>query len=61
MKHHYIVYAMMKYDAVCRFGAVCTEDELRSVLKRKNIVGYKLISVDDEQMDGWKEKDWIQV
>ena len=61
MKHHYIVYARMKYNAVCRFGAVCAEDELHAVLTRKNIIGYKLISVDDDEIGGWKEKDWIMI
>jgi hypothetical protein len=61
MKHHYIVYARMKYDAVCRFGAICAEEDFHAVLTRKNIVGYKLISVDDIEINGWNEKDWIMI
>lgn len=58
MKHHYIVYALMTYDAVCRMGAICAEGELRPTLARKGVKSYKLISLDDEEMDGWEEKDW---
>ena len=59
MKHHYIVFAWMKFDAVCRMGTQCgNEDELRKFLHRKNVKGYKLISVDDDEMSGWSDKDW---
>ncbi|MCL1805991.1 MAG: hypothetical protein FWG28_08370 [Clostridiales bacterium] len=61
MKHHYIVYARMKYNAVCRFGTVCAEEDFHAVLARKNIVGYKMISIDDEEVSDWKEKDWTML
>jgi non-ribosomal peptide synthetase component E (peptide arylation enzyme) len=58
MKHHYIVYAWLKFDAVCRMGAVCAQEELRPYLLRKNVKGYKLISVDDEVVGEWDKQEW---
>ena len=61
MKRHYIVYALTKYDAVCRYGAVCADEELHALLRRKNIKAYKRISVDGEEAPGWREAEWITV
>ena len=58
MKHHYIVYAWMKFDAVCKMGTVCEKEKLEPFLVWKNVKGYKLISVDDEAVDHWSEQDW---
>ena len=58
MKHHYIMLAWMNYEAVCRMGAICAEQELHRVLGRRNVKGYKMISVDDEPIGGWEEKEW---
>ena len=58
MKHHYIVLAWLKIDAICRIGAQCAENELHTILKRKNVKGYKLISVDDVLVEGWADTEW---
>ena len=58
MKHHYIVFAWMKFDAVCRMGAICEEAELARFLVWKDVKRYKMISVDDEVVDNWKDQEW---
>ena len=58
MTHHYIVYAWMKFDAVCRMGTICAEEDLHPFLLRKNVKGYKLISVDDDVVNEWEKQEW---
>ena len=58
MKHHYIVYAWMRFDAVCKMGAICSEEELPAILGRRNVKGYKMISVDDIPKSGWSDREW---
>jgi hypothetical protein len=51
----------MAYEAVCKMGAVCAEEELHKILKRRNVKGYKVIALDDEAVANWEDKDWIYV
>jgi hypothetical protein len=58
MRHHYVIYAWMKYDAVCKMGAICIEQDLHSMLSKRDVKGYKVISVDDEPVAGWNDTEW---
>ena len=61
MKHHYIMYVWTSYDAVCRMGSICAEQDLHAALKRKRVKAYKLISVDDEPVSDGRASEWQHI
>ena len=64
MEHHYILYTTMRvrgHEFLCPFGAICAKEGLNDILKRADVIRYKIKLIDDDPVADWEKSEWTPV